>query len=190
MLYKIVALLLEVVSGLLTTTALLRLYMQHQRIPLSARSGNPLGRFIFALTDWIVLPLRRVIPALGRWDMASLTAAFLIQLAHFAVLWSLNGFGVTPMSIVVLALLGLVRLSLSGLTAMVLVYAVLSWVQTQSFLSELLDRLVTPLLAPIRKVLPLVGGVDLSPLVLLVLLQIFTIVLGDVQYGLLSAVAG
>ncbi|NBX22493.1 MAG: YggT family protein [Betaproteobacteria bacterium] len=179
-----------VVGSLLTTTALLRLYMQHQRIPLSARSGNPLGRFIFALTDWIVLPLRRVIPALGRWDMASLTAAFLIQLAHFAVLWSLNGFGVTPLSIVVLALLGLVRLSLSGLTAMVLVYAVLSWVQTQSFLSELLDRLVTPLLAPIRKVLPLVGGVDLSPLVLLVVLQIFTIVLGDVQYGLLSAVAG
>jgi YggT family protein len=190
MLYKIVALLLEVVSGLLTSTCLLRLYMQHQRIPLSARSGNPLGRFVFALTDWIVLPLRRVIPALGRWDMASLLSAFLIQLTHFAILWSLNGFGVTPLSIVVLALLGLVRLSLSGLTAMVLVYAVLSWVQTQSFLSDLMERLVTPALAPIRKVLPLIGGVDLSPLVLLVLLQVLTIVLGDVQYGLLAVVAG
>lgn len=190
MLYKIVALLLEVVSGLLTSACLLRLYMQHQRIPLSARSGNPLGRFIFAVSDWIVLPLRRVIPAVGRWDMASLTAAFLIQLAHFAVLWSLNGFGGTPLSIVVLALLGLVRLSLSGLTALVLVYAVLSWVQAQSFFADLIGRLVTPVLAPIRKVLPLVGGVDLSPLVLLVLLQIITIVLGDVQFGLLSAVAG
>ena len=105
MLYKIVVLLLEVVTGLLTTTCLLRLYMQQQRIPLSARSGNPLGRFVFALTDWIVLPLRRVVPALGPWDMASLVAAFLIQLAHFGVLWALNGFGVTPLSIVVLALL-------------------------------------------------------------------------------------
>lgn len=190
MLYKIVALLLEVVTGLLTSTCLLRLYMQHQRIPLSARSGNPLGRFVFALTDWIVLPLRRVIPALGRWDMASLLSAFLIQLVHFGILWSLNGFGATPLSIGVLALLGLVRLSLSGLTVIVLVYAVLSWVQTKSFLSDLMERLVTPALAPIRKVLPLVGGVDLSPLVLLVLLQIITIVLGDVQYGLLSAVAG
>lgn len=190
MLYKIVALLLEVVSGLLTSTCLLRLYMQHQRIPLSARSGNPLGRFIFALTDWIVLPLRRVIPALGRWDMASLTAALLIQLAHFGILWSLNGFGVTPLSVAVLALLGLVRLSLSGLTALVLVYAVLSWVQTRSFFYELIERLVTPVLAPIRRVLPLVGGVDLSPLALLVLLQILTIVLGDLQYGMLAAVAG
>ena len=57
-------------------------------------------------------------------------------------------------------------------------------------MSDLMERLVTPALAPIRKVLPLVGGVDLSPLVLLVLLQICTIVLGDVQYGLLAAVAG
>jgi YggT family protein len=73
---------------------------------------------------------------------------------------------------------------------LVLVYAVLSWVQAQSFFSELIGRLVTPVLAPIRKVVPLVGGVDLSPLVLLVLLQILTIVLGDLQYTMLSAVAG
>jgi YggT family protein len=190
MLYKIVVLLLEVVTGLLTTTCLLRLYMQQQRIPMSARSGNPLGRFVFALTDWIVLPLRRIVPAAGVWDSASLVAAFLIQLGHFGVLWALNGFGVNPVSVPVLALLGLVRLSLSGLTALVLVYAVLSWVQTQSYFSELISRLVSPALAPIRKIVPLVGGVDLSPLVLLVLLQILTIVLGDVQYTLQSAVAG
>jgi YggT family protein len=65
------------------------------------------------------------------------------------------------------------------------VYAVLSWVQTQSYLADLLNRLVAPPLAPIRKVLPLVGGVDLSPLVLLVMLQIAALVLGDVQAQLL-----
>lgn len=189
MLYKIVALLLEVASGLLTSACLLRLYMQYQRIPLSARSGNPLGKFIFALTDWIVLPLRRIVPALGRWDMASLLAALLIQLVHFALLWSLHDFGGTPASVLVLALLGLVRVSLSGFTAIVLVYAVLSWVQAQSYLADLMERLVAPALAPIRRVVPLVGGVDLSPLALLVLLQIFTIVLGEVQFTLLSALA-
>lgn len=189
MLYKIVALLLEVASGLLTSACLLRLYMQYQRIPLSARSGNPLGRFIFALTDWIVLPLRRAVPAMGRWDMASLLAALLIQLAHFGLLWSMNDFGGTPVSIAVLAVLGLVRVSLSGLTAMVLAYAVLSWVQAQSYLADLMERLVAPALAPIRKIVPLVGGVDLSPLALLVLLQILTIVLGEIQFAALSALA-
>jgi len=190
MLYQIISLLLEVVSGLLTSTCLLRLYMQHQRIPLSARSGNPLGRFIFALTDWLVLPLRRVLPAMGRWDTASLAGALLIQLAQFSILWLLNGLGASLVSVVVLALFGVVRMALSGMTALVLVYAILSWVQTQSYLADLLDRLVQPPLTPIRRVLPLVGGVDLSPLVLLVLIQITLIVLGSLQAAVLVATSG
>jgi len=187
MLYQIVSLLLEVVIGLLTGVCLLRLYMQHQRIPMSARSGNPMGRFIFAMTDWLVLPLRRFIPAAGRWDMASLVGAFLLQMTQFVILWALLGGGGNLLSIPVLALFGLVRMALSGLVGLVIVYAVLSWVQTQSYLSDLLARLVTPVLAPIRRVLPLVGGVDLSPLVLLVLLQIAMLVLGEIQATALMA---
>jgi YggT family protein len=190
MLYQIITLLLEVTAGLLTSTCLLRLYMQYQRIPLSARSGNPLGRFVFALTDWLVLPLRRVLPAMGRWDTASLVGAFLLQLAQFSILWLLNGLGASLVSVAVLALFGLVRMALSGMTALVLIYAILSWVQTQSYLADLLDRLVQPPLTPIRRVLPLVGGVDLSPLVLLVLIQIALIVLGSLQAMVLVATAG
>lgn len=190
MLYQIIALLLEVAAGLLTSTCLLRLYMQYQRIPLSARSGNPLGRFVFALTDWLVLPLRRVLPAMGRWDTASLVGAFLLQLAQFSILWLLNGLAASLVSVAVLALFGLVRMALSGMTALVLIYAVLSWVQTQSYLADLLDRLVQPPLTPIRRILPLVGGVDLSPLVLLVLIQIALIVLGSLQATVLVATAG
>ncbi len=190
MLYQIITLLLEVAAGLLTSTCLLRLYMQYQRIPLSARSGNPLGRFVFALTDWLVLPLRRVLPAMGRWDTASLVGAFLLQLAQFSILWLLNGLGASLVSVAVLALFGLVRMALSGMTALVLIYAILSWVQTQSYLADLLDRLVQPPLTPIRRILPLVGGVDLSPLVLLVLIQIALIVLGSLQAAVLVATAG
>lgn len=185
MLYQIVSLLLEVAAGLLAGTCLLRLYMQHQRIPMSARAGNPMGPFIFALTDWLVLPLRKVLPALGRWDTASLVGAFLIQLAQFSLLWLFTGMGAPLLSVVVLAAFGLVRMCITGLSVLVIVYAVLSWVQTQSYLADLLNRLVAPPLAPIRKVLPLVGGVDLSPLVLLVMLQIAALVLGDVQAQLL-----
>ena len=187
MLYQIVSLLLEVVIGLLSGVCLLRLYMQHQRIPMSARSGNPMGRFIFAMTDWLVLPLRRVVPAAGRWDMASLAGALLLQVTQFTILWTLLGGGSNLLSVPVLAVFGLVRMALSGLVGLVIVYAVLSWVQTQSYLSDLLARLVTPVLVPIRRVLPLVGGVDLSPLVLLVLLQIAMLVLGEIQATALMA---
>lgn len=187
MLYQIVSLLLEVVAGLVSGTCLLRLYMQYQRIPLSARSGNPLGGVIFALTDWLVMPLRRVVPAVGRWDLASLVGACVIQLMEFGVLWLLTGMAASLASVVVLALFGVVRMALSGLTGLVIVYAVLSWVQTRSVAADLLERLVMPVLVPIRRVLPLVGGVDLSPLVLLLLLQVAVIVLGHLQAGVLGA---
>jgi YggT family protein len=187
MFYQIISLLLEVVAGLLAGACLLRLYMQYQRIPMSARSGNPLGKFIFALTDWLVLPLRRVIPAAGRWDMASLVGAFLIQLAQFLIFWALAGMLASLVSVVVLAAFGLLRMGISGMTGMVIIYAILSWVQTQSSVTDLLERLVMPVLNPIRRVLPLVGGIDLSPLVLLVLLQVFAIVLGSLQASVLVA---
>ncbi len=186
MLYQIVSLLLEVSAGLLSGVCLLRLYMQHQRIPMSARSGNPMGPFMFALTDWLVLPLRRVLPAVGRWDTASLAAAFLAQLAFFAAQWLMVGGGTGWIGLPVLALFGVAGITISALTGLVIVYAILSWVQTQSPLSNLLERLVAPALLPLRKVIPLVGGVDLSPLALLLVLNIAGIVLRGLQASVLG----
>lgn len=181
MLYQIVSLLLEVVAGIVSGACLLRLYMQALRVSMSARSGNPLGRFVFALTDWIVLPLRRVLPVLGVLDSASLVAAFLLQLAKFVLLWLLAGAGGGLLALPVLALFGLLGMAISGMTVAVIVYAVLSWVPAPSVLSEVMARLVEPLLRPIQRVVPLVGGIDLSPLVLLLVLQMVAIVLGNLQ---------
>ena len=186
MLFNIVSLLLEVAIGLVGGACLLRLYMQYQQIPLSVRSGNPLGGFIFALTDWIVLPLRRFVPSLGRWDLASLVAVYLLELGQFSILWWIGGAtggGVTVVPI--LAVFGVVRLAISAMTGLVIVYAVLSWVQTNSTFTTVIDRLCAPPLRPIRKFVPLVGGIDLSPLVLLVLLQIAAIVLAAIQGAVL-----
>ena len=183
---QIISLLLQVAFGLVVGACLLRLYMQYQRVAMSARAGNPLGPFIFALTDWLVLPLRRVIPAMGRWDSASLIAAYLLELVLFILYWLLaggrGGAGLIPL----LALFSFLQLALSGLSGLVIIYAVLSWVQADSPLAAIIARLVAPLLKPIRRIVPLLGGVDLSPLVLLVLLQIAGIVLGSLQVSLLA----
>ena len=179
MLYQIVSFLLDVAVGLLAGACLLRLYMQFQRIPF----GNPVGRLVFAVTNWLVLPLRRVLPAVGRWDTASLVAAYALKLAQFAILWGLAGAAYQPLAVVpVLALFDLLRLALSGITGLVIVYAILSWVQPGgSPLYDVIDRLCAPLLRPIRRLIPLVGGFDLSPLALLVLVQVAIIVLGNLQ---------
>ena len=173
MAYQIFSFLLDVVAGLLGGACLLRLYMQHQRVPF----GNPIGRFVFALTDWLVLPLRRVLPSVRRWDSASLVAAYLVELVQFSLLWALVGAGGGFEAVFLLALFGLLRLVLSTATALVIVYVVLSWVQNDSPLADVIDRLCAPLLRPIRRVIPLVGGIDLSPLVLLVLLQVLSMLL-------------
>ena len=125
MLHNIFSFLLQIAAGLLVGLCLLRLYMQYHRVPLSARSGNPIGPLIFALTDWLVLPLRRVMPAVGRWDTASLVAAILIELVQYALLWLISGGQGSPAFVVLLALFGVVRLALSGLSVLVIVYAAL-----------------------------------------------------------------
>ena len=176
MLLQIVSFLLDVIAGLLGGACLLRLYMQLQRIPF----GNPVGRFIFALTDWIVLPLRRVLPAYRKWDTASLVAAYLISLAQFGILWLMVGRAGGAL-VPVLALFGLVRLVISGVIGLVIVYAILSWLQADSPIADVIDRLCAPMLRPFRRLIPLVGGFDLSPLALLVLLQVAAIIVANLQ---------
>lgn len=180
MLFQIISFLLDVVAGLLGGACLLRLYMQYQRIGF----GNPVGRFVFALTDWLVLPLRRVLPSWRRWDLSSLLAAYLIMLVQFGILWLLAGRGGAAV-IPLLALFGMLRLVLSGLMGLVIVYAILSWVRADSPIVDVIDRLCAPVLRPFRRVLPLVGGFDLSPLALLVVVQIALFVLVGVQEAVL-----
>jgi YggT family protein len=176
MFYQIPSFLLDVIVGLLGGACLLRLYMQFHRVPF----GNPLGRFIFAITDWIVLPLRRVIPPVRRWDIASAVAAWLLVLAKFVLLSLLVGGALRWAALPLASLIGLLQLAVSGLTALLIVYAILSWVPgANSMLLDLIERLASPIVRPLRRVIPPIGGVDLSPLVAIVLLQVVAIVLGN-----------
>ena len=78
MLLQILALILDTATSLVGGACLLRLFMQHQRVPFS----NPVGRFVFAVSDWLVLPMRKIVPAIGRWDTASLMATWVLKLAQ------------------------------------------------------------------------------------------------------------
>jgi YggT family protein len=181
MFYQIISFLLDVAAGLVAGACLLRLYMQYQRIPF----GTPIGRFVFALTDWLVLPLRKLLPAVGKLDTASLVAAYLVELLQYVLLWLLVGRLAAPAALLVLAAFGVLRLAISAMTGLVIVYAILSWVRADSPMGDVIERLCEPLLRPFRRVIPLVGGLDLSPLALLVLLQVASMVLAGVQQAVL-----
>jgi YggT family protein len=182
MAYQIISFLLDVAAGLLGGACLLRLYMQYQRIGFS----NPVGRFVFALTDWLILPLRKVLPSIRRWDTAGVVAVYLVELAQYGLLWLLLGRASGASLLPLLAIFGVLRLVISGLTGLVIVYAILSWVRADSPIVDIIDRLCMPLLRPWRKLIPLVGGIDLSPLAFLVALQIAAIALAYLQAAVIS----
>lgn len=179
---RVLFFLLETVFFFLIAAALLRAWMNQMKVQMS---GQP-GRFAIAVTDWLVRPLRRVLPrslAQSRVDWGSLVAALLLAQAYAGISLVLHSMaGALPVNVLpvllLLAVRMLLRVLLQGLMFLLLIYAVLSWVQPQSPILGSLDRLCAPLLRPLRRWLPLIGGVDLSVLVLLILLQIGLILLG------------
>ncbi|WP_374413183.1 YggT family protein [Hydrogenophaga sp.] len=181
--HAVLVFLLETLAFLLVGSALLRAWMNQLRINMS---GQP-GRFVMAMTHWLVGPLRKLLPrsvVQSRIDWGSLVAALLLALAY-GVLWVLLQTVLNPvlmapallMAVPVLAFKLLLRVMLQGLMVLLLGYAVLSWVQPMSPVMALLERLCAPILQPIRRIVPPIGGVDLSVLVLIVLLQIGLILL-------------
>ena len=183
MLIRVLAFLLETLFFVLIASALLRAWMNWLRVNMSAQPGH----FVMALSDWLVNPLRRALPkslAQSRLDWASVLAAAVLALVYalvwaalFGVLWSSSFEPVVLLTLLAFALKMLVRVTLQTLLILVLGFAILSWVQPGSSAYVLLARLTDPLLAPLRRVIPLIGGVDLSALVLLLLLQIGMMVL-------------
>lgn len=140
MLLQILTYLLDVATGLLAGACLLRLFMQLQRVPF----GNPVGRLVFALTDWLVLPLRKVVPPAGRWDVASLLGAFLLKLVQYLLLMLLFGGMVSLAWAPVMALFGTARVAVMGLMVLVIAHALLSWVQVRSPIVDVVGRLCEP----------------------------------------------
>lgn len=175
---RIVLFLLDTLFFILVAAALLRGWMNTRRLRMTQQPGP----FVIAVTDWIVQPLRRTLPrpwAQANTDWGSLLAALLLALAYAGLVALLAGAGDGYwLGIPLLALHFLLRTVLQGLMVLLLVYAVLSWVQPMTPVLGMLGRLLEPLLAPVRRLVPTVGGVDLSVLVLLIGLQVALMLLG------------
>jgi YggT family protein len=135
---------------------------------------NPLVQFIFRVTNPLVVPLRRVLPPVGRVDTASVVALFGLQLVATGLIAGI-GCGAPPelLTLLGMASMNLVRLAISILTWSIIIYAVLSWVSPGGYNpgAALVSAIVEPVLAPVRRLIPLIGGVDLSPLFAIIGLQ-------------------
>ena len=174
MLEKALIFLANTVFGLFTIALLLRFYMQWAR----AAYRNPLSEFLGALTDFMVHPARRVIPGLWGLDLATLVLAWLIQVLELFVILQIKDYSLASAAgsayagLALLAMVTIVKLGLYIVIAVVVFQAVLSWINPYTPLAPLLNNMTRPFLRIFQKLIPPIGNVDLSPLVVIVICQL------------------
>jgi YggT family protein len=150
---------------------LFRFLMQWLRAPMR----NPLGEFIMAISNFAVLRARRFVPPVWRLDSASLLLALLVEFVYLALTLSLDGYPFVhfPLfGLLALSAVKLIKISVYLLMSALVAQAILSWVNPFTPLAPLLAAITHRFLRPLQRIVPLVGNVDLSPLLLLVICQI------------------
>jgi len=157
------------------------LYMRVILQRLGADYFNPVVQFIVRITDPLVRPLRRVIPGIAGWDVASLLIAIALAFLNAWLVLSLAGFGPPGLFLARYAGHKLLGVLLNLYIFSILIQALLSWINPGHYnpFAAVLWRMNEPLLRPVRRVLPPIGGTfDLSPLVVIIILEALSIFLG------------
>jgi YggT family protein len=179
---------LSTLLDLYIITFVLRLILQWVRADFS----NPLTQFILRITNPLVIPLRRMIPAAGSVDTATLLIVFALVLARQLILLNFACLGEPAISqILLLTLLRLTSVVLLIYLFVILIYVLMSWISPGAYnpATSLLASIAEPVLKPLRRFIPSIGGLDLSPLFALIGIQALTMVLprGQAMSGIICS---
>jgi len=165
-------LIVQVVFGLYILAVLLRFLFQL----VQADFYNPVSQFLVTLTNPLLKPLRRIIPGLYGVDVASLVLLLVLKYFEVSIIFWLNNYAINALPLLLAVVIGLVRLTIDVYFYAVLLRVLLSWIMPygmrQNPAGDLLVSLTEPLMRPARRLLPTLGGLDLSPIVVLVGLQL------------------
>jgi YggT family protein len=182
MLAQIATFLIDTIVSFLVFLLLARFHFQWLRVPFR----NPMGEFLLATTNWIVIPTRRVIPGLAGLDLATLLLAWALQALGLWAQAAIAGADPSAVAIAAIAAVDLVRYSVYILVFAIFVQVAISWINPDAPLGPFFDMVTRPFLRPLRRFVPPIGRVDLTPMVLLVILYVLLIPLNHLRL----AVAG
>jgi YggT family protein len=183
--------LLTTLFQLYIAVMLLRFLLQWAR----ADFYNPLSQFIVKATTPLVRPLRRVIPGFGGWDIATLVAAYLLtvlqvtlvgtHISQYQIPGLLDGHTLPAFTIALVSLVDVFALTIGIFLIAIIIQAVSSWFATGAYnpVTTLLYSITEPLLRPARRLLPPISGIDLSPLLVLLALQVLKMVVIGLVLG-------
>ena len=174
---QIAIFLVDTVIAFIVLLLLARFHFQWLRLPFR----NPVGEFLLATTNWIVLPARRVIPGLAGLDLSTLLTAWIVQALGLWAKLAIAGSEPGPVALAAVAALELVRFSVYILVFALIVQAVFSWLNPGAPLAWIFNAMTQPFLRPLRRYIPPLGGIDLTPLVLIVALQVLIFPINHLQ---------
>ena len=164
--------LLKSLAEFLSILLLMRFFMQLFRVSF----GNQIGAFVVQLTNWLVLPLRKVVPGVLGLDLSSLLPAYLLQVIVLLAAVALQAGADVPIALILFGgLRALLRTSVYLLIGLLIVQAVLSWVNPYSPIGRPINQITQVFLGPIRRIVPPIANIDLSPLVAILLAQVVLI---------------
>ncbi len=174
--------LLDTVFNLYLMVVLLRIWLQASR----ADFYNPLSQFVVKATNPLLIPLRRMIPSIGKLDTGAVVLALVVSAGKMLLIQLLLLGQFDLIGLITGALLTTLKEAFSLLFWVLIIRAILSWFsQGRNPMELVLVQLIEPLLAPVRKIVPPIGGLDLSVLIVLVALQFLQILLQSFFVGLL-----
>ncbi len=168
-------LLVNALAGFFLFVVLLRFLLQAVR----ADFYNPISQFVVKATNPFIVPLRKVIPGFGGFDWAAIALLIIVQIIAITLSLLIAGYGLPYDSIAIWAVLGTSGLFLKLYFWGLLISIIASWLAPQSYNPALmlLRQILEPVMAPIRKVLPDMGGLDISPIILFLVINVFEIML-------------
>jgi len=158
------------------TAILLRLLLQWVR----ADFYNPLCQFLVTITNPVLVPTRRIVPSIGRLDTASVVVMLLLELVQLAIISQLSQEGLNLQFMLLFAIRKLLVLLLLTYFVLIIARVIVSWIGSQSRhpMIPLIYQLTEPVLRPFSKLVPPMGGVDLSPLFVLIAVRFLLLLLG------------
>ena len=184
---QILNFILENIAAFFTFALLARFAMQWARAPFR----NPIGQFVITVTDWMVRPARRVIPTAWGLDLPCLVLAWLMQAIYLGVIYGYSGYfqgGAGPVVVIALvAVIETVSVACSLVIGIVIISALLSWINPHAPIAPVINAIAGPLLQPFQRLIPLVGGIDLSPIALFFAVKLVQMMLASARSGLFSS---
>jgi len=180
---QILLFLLDTILGLFSLALLLRFYFQLLRVPYY----NPISQFLIAITDFMVRPTRRFVPGWGGLDLSTLILAWILECVIVTSVFIMQDYnfganiGTASGVMGLLGIVEIIKTTLYIVMMMIILQAVLSWINPNSPLAPLLDSFTRPFLSAFRKYIPPIANVDLSPLFVLIIIQLLLMIVAGIH---------